>query len=220
MTDDAKDDGEAKGDGDRAAILARRQRFIALALSGLAGAAACDTCTPKPCLNISAPPEPDPQPADPRLANPHRDPSQRPDPSEPEPTPHEDVAPDIEPARPHPCLNVVRVPAIQFTASFRPDAIALDDDAKQALDLAAEILQAHPEVLIEVAGHTDDRGSRERRMKLSLARAEAVREYLITKGIAAERMTVKAYGGERPLVLNDSDTNRAKNNRVELTIRE
>lgn len=52
MADDAPEH-----DPDRAAILARRQRFIALALSGLAGAAACDACEPKPCLNVATPQE-------------------------------------------------------------------------------------------------------------------------------------------------------------------
>lgn len=50
MADDAPEH-----DPDRAAILARRQRFIALALSGLAGSAACDACQPQPCLNIAQP---------------------------------------------------------------------------------------------------------------------------------------------------------------------
>jgi outer membrane protein OmpA-like peptidoglycan-associated protein len=211
VTDDASKDDDAKGDEDRAAILARRQRFIALAI-GAFGATACDRCGPEPCLRMT-PVHPD--------ASAHAGPVQAsPQPSFVIEPPREEVAADIELARPHPCLQVVRVPDARFTTGFRADASALDDDAKPALDRAADVLQAHPEVVIEVAGHTDDRGSPERRMQLSLARAEAVREYLITKGIAAERMTVQAYGGEYPLAPNDGATNRAKNNRVELSVRE
>lgn len=212
VTDDAsKRDDDAQGDEDRAAILARRQRFIALAL-GAFGATACNRGGPEPCLSMT-PVHPDASVAAPPV-------QASPQPSPVSESPREDVPPDIELARPQPCLNIVRVPVIPFVAGFRADAIALDDDAKTALDLAADALAANPEILVEVGGHTDDRGSPERRMQLSRARAEAVREYLITKGIAADRMTVQAYGAERPLVPNDGATNRAKNNRVELSVRE
>jgi hypothetical protein len=61
MTDDdrSRRDDEPQSEPDRAAILARRQRFIALALSSLASAAACEACTPKPCLNVVEPEPPD-----------------------------------------------------------------------------------------------------------------------------------------------------------------
>lgn len=69
---------------------------------------------------------------------------------------------------------------------------------------------------IEVAGHTDSRGSDEYNMTLSQQRAEAVRNYLISKGIAADRLTAKGYGESQPVADNATDEGRFKNRRVEL----
>jgi len=69
---------------------------------------------------------------------------------------------------------------------------------------------------IEVAGHTDSRGSDEYNMNLSQQRAEAVRNYLISKGIAADRLTAKGYGESQPVADNATDEGRFKNRRVEL----
>jgi outer membrane protein OmpA-like peptidoglycan-associated protein len=204
------DDDEAVDDPDRTAILARRQRFIALAL-GVVGAAACHRRGPEVCLSMA--PERPHEPTDVV-------------PTDAPPQPRLEVAPpagEETPGRlahPQACLMVLPVPTIQFATGFGDDALELNDDAKTTLDLAAEVLHAHPEIAIEVAGHTDDRGSPARNMKLSLARAELVRDYLITKGIVRERMTVRGYGSEHPRAPNDSDTNRAKNRRVELSILE
>ncbi|HET6583678.1 MAG TPA: hypothetical protein VFG69_09525 [Nannocystaceae bacterium] len=100
----ADDHDEPDVDPDRAAILARRQRFIALALSGLA-AAACDTCEPKPCLNISAP-QPNDDDADAKTGEPHACLAAMP-PADPKAPPHPCL--DVEPT-PKPCLEVAPTP--------------------------------------------------------------------------------------------------------------
>jgi outer membrane protein OmpA-like peptidoglycan-associated protein len=71
-------------------------------------------------------------------------------------------------------------------------------------------------VNIEVAGHTDSRGSDAYNIKLSQRRAEAVRDYLISKGIAADRLSAKGYGESQPVADNATDEGRFKNRRVEL----
>jgi len=71
-------------------------------------------------------------------------------------------------------------------------------------------------VNIEVAGHTDSRGSDEYNMNLSQQRAEAVRNYLVSKGIAADRLSAKGYGESQPIAGNVTDEDRFKNRRVEL----
>jgi len=71
-------------------------------------------------------------------------------------------------------------------------------------------------VNIEVAGHTDSRGSDEYNMNLSQQRAGAVRNYLISKGIAADRLSAKGYGESQPVAGNVTDEDRFKNRRVEL----
>lgn len=69
---------------------------------------------------------------------------------------------------------------------------------------------------IEVAGHTDSRGSDAYNMNLSQQRAEAVRKYLVSKGIAADRLSAKGYGESQPIASNATDEDRFKNRRVEL----
>jgi OOP family OmpA-OmpF porin len=84
------------------------------------------------------------------------------------------------------------------------------------LDQVAKILIEHPElekVLIE--GHTDSQGKAESNRKLSQRRAEAVRSYLIKKGVAAERLEAKGFGPDRPIADNDTAKGRAANRRVD-----
>jgi len=94
-------------------------------------------------------------------------------------------------------------------ATLRPEAAAI-------LDKTAASLADWQNANIEVAGHTDSKGSDEYNMKLSQDRAEAVRNYLISKGIAAERLTAKGYGETKPVADNATEEGRAQNRRVEL----
>jgi len=68
----------------------------------------------------------------------------------------------------------------------------------------------------EVGGHTDNVGGAAYNAKLSQARAESVKSWLVAHGIAASRLTAKGYGDTVPVVPNSSDANRARNRRVEL----
>lgn len=87
------------------------------------------------------------------------------------------------------------------------------------LDSLAHALSAHAEIaLVEVQGHTDDRGRRSDNLALSLLRANAVREYLIDHGIAPERVTARGLGPDRPLASNRTSRGRALNRRVEVHI--
>lgn len=94
-------------------------------------------------------------------------------------------------------------------ATLRQEDIAIIDKDVTGLDKWGN-------VNIEVAGHTDNRGSDKYNMKLSQRRAEAVRTYLISKGIAADRLTAKGYGESQPVADNATDEGRFKNRRVEL----
>ena len=69
---------------------------------------------------------------------------------------------------------------------------------------------------IELAGHTDDRGSENYNKVLSTQRAEAVRQYLISKGVSSERLVAVGYGETKPVLPNDTDEGREANRRVEL----
>ena len=69
---------------------------------------------------------------------------------------------------------------------------------------------------VEVAGHTDSIGTDEYNQGLSLRRAEAVRNYLVDKGIAADRLSIKGYGESQPVADNATADGRFMNRRVEL----
>lgn len=83
----------------------------------------------------------------------------------------------------------------------------------------ADVLKANPDVKrVVVEGHTDNRGGSALNQKLSEGRAKAVREYLVGKGVAAERLAAKGYGETRPVADNSTAKGREANRRVELTI--
>ena len=94
----------------------------------------------------------------------------------------------------------------------------LTPKSQKIIDQIAAILKKHPGIKIEIAGHTDSDGTAERNLKLSQRRAEAVKRYLIKKGIPAERLVAKGYGESRPLVKNDTPAHKQLNRRVEFKV--
>lgn len=96
-------------------------------------------------------------------------------------------------------------------ATIRPTSYPL-------LDEIAQQFIENPSFIIEVQGHTDNTGKADKNQELSQNRANAVREYLISKGVPAERMTAKGYGQDRPIADNKTKAGRAKNRRVEFDI--
>ncbi|HEX8437146.1 OmpA family protein [Archangium sp.] len=87
------------------------------------------------------------------------------------------------------------------------------------LDQVAKVLQQHPEVdKMVIEGHTDDRGNAEANRKLSQARAEAVKGYLVSKGVEPSRLEAKGFGPDRPITSNKTEKGRAANRRVEFII--
>jgi outer membrane protein OmpA-like peptidoglycan-associated protein len=87
------------------------------------------------------------------------------------------------------------------------------------MDELAKVIQENPHVQkVSIEGHASDEGEEQHNLVLSKARAEAVRLYLVSKGVAADRLTSTGYGEAKPLVANDSDAGREKNRRVEFHI--
>lgn len=97
-------------------------------------------------------------------------------------------------------------------AVIRPESHGL-------LDQVASLLEAHPEVKrVRVEGHTDDRGGDALNLPLSEARAQAVRDYLVGKGVEPARLEAKGYGSSRPLVPTAQPGAETQNRRVEFII--
>lgn len=109
---------------------------------------------------------------------------------------------------------VVQLKNIQFETN----SYVLTRSSFAELDKVVKLMEANPELQIELAAHTDDVGTDAYNDQLSSRRGEAVKEYIVRKGIARERLTSVGYGKRRPLVANDSDENRAVNRRVEFKV--
>ena len=102
---------------------------------------------------------------------------------------------------------------------FVPSQPILEDRSHALLNSVVKVIQEHPEFpLIVVGCHTDDRGFAEANMQLSQARAIAVRQYLIEKGVAPERLEARGYGDTRPIASNATSIGREINRRVEFHI--
>ena len=109
---------------------------------------------------------------------------------------------------------VVQLKNIQFES----DSYILMRSSHAELDKVFKLLEANPELQIEILAHTDDIGTDDYNNQLSAKRGEAALEYLVKKGISRDRLTSAGYGKHRPLVPNTSDANRAINRRVEFKV--
>ena len=101
------------------------------------------------------------------------------------------------------------------TILFDTGSSAIKPESRPVIDEAVSYLEQYPEVRLEIQGHTDNVGSEELNMRLSSARAEAVKEYMTGRGIAEERLTTRGYGFSVPAVPNDTREGRAENRRIE-----
>lgn len=90
------------------------------------------------------------------------------------------------------------------TVYFDFDSHAIRADAQATLQKQAAWLQKYPQVRLAVEGHCDERGTREYNLALGDRRAYAVKEFLVSLGVDANRLTTKSYGKERP-VCTESD---------------
>jgi OOP family OmpA-OmpF porin len=99
--------------------------------------------------------------------------------------------------------------------NFEFDSARLTAEAEGRLDDAMKILERHPELVVEIAGHTDSTGAAEYNQGLSERRAKAVRDYLVGKGADPANLTARGYGESKPVADNATSEGRAQNRRVE-----
>jgi peptidoglycan-associated lipoprotein len=171
---------------------------------------------PEPPRVVTPPPAP-PPPEPPRVA--------APPPAPPPPEPPRAVAPPPEPpaveaparAAPSPSefFAVPDLRAIHFAfdrSDIRPGDRAI-------LDANAEWLRAHPDHLVLIEGHCDERGTAEYNLALGERRARATMDYLVTRGIAETRMTITSYGFERPVCTQHTEGCWARNRRAVLLVK-
>ena len=102
---------------------------------------------------------------------------------------------------------------------FDFDRYSLRPEAVRALDEAVRVLQQNPDVRVEIEGHTCNIGTAEYNLALGERRANAVRDYLASRGIAAGRFRTVSYGEERPKHDNAREETRRLNRRAALVVR-
>ncbi|MBX2892039.1 MAG: OmpA family protein [Saprospiraceae bacterium] len=106
-------------------------------------------------------------------------------------------------------------PEIQFEVG--QSILSVNSDEKLAAVLT--ILNTYPTVKVKIGGYTDSDGDDAANQKLSDARAKTVRDWLVAKGIAADRLDPEGYGEQHPVAPNDTPENKAKNRRISFSVR-
>lgn len=108
--------------------------------------------------------------------------------------------------------------AVLGNINFKPSSAEFDESAKSLLDKIAEFLKKHPQIKVQVNGHTDIGRDPEYNMNLSTQRAIAVVNYLRAKGVHPSQLTYKGFGNTRPIADNNTPEGRALNRRIEFEI--
>ncbi|GIW45307.1 MAG: hypothetical protein KatS3mg077_2589 [Candidatus Binatia bacterium] len=119
-----------------------------------------------------------------------------------------------EPALPPPTKRKVVLRSVYFEF----DQARIQPESRPVLDEAYGILRDEPEIRVRAEGHTDSIGTEEYNLRLGQRRAEAVRRYLIGKGVAPDRIQAVSFGESRPVADNATPEGRAQNRRVELHV--
>lgn len=104
----------------------------------------------------------------------------------------------------------------EFTRAilFAYNEATIDAPSAPILDEIADAMTRNPRIVLEIQGHTDNIGDEDFNMKLSMARAEAVRTGLMARKVSADALRTRAFGFSMPVAPNDSEENRARNRRT------
>ena len=102
------------------------------------------------------------------------------------------------------------------TVYFEFDKFNLNSKSLQTLKSAVAAMKDNPSIKITISGHADERGTREYNLALGQRRAESVRNYFAINGINANRIMVKSYGEERPILDGSNEASYSKNRRTEI----
>ena len=98
---------------------------------------------------------------------------------------------------------------------FTVDGTEIRQAYHNVMEMVYQVMQEHPDLTVEIHGHTDNTGSAEYNMGLSERRAQSAKEFLVNKGISAGRIVTKGFGEERPHSTNQTEEGRRMNRRVD-----
>jgi len=123
---------------------------------------------------------------------------------------------EVKPHKERPALTEAEKDILRSNIYFEQGSSQLSDSAKKQLIQVAEILQAHPEILLKIEGHTCSFREEIGNEKLSMERAYAVRTFLKAQGVEEKRMIMDAMADRKPVATNDTEAGRRLNRRVVL----
>lgn len=115
-------------------------------------------------------------------------------------------------------VSEVDLNAIAGSVKFRFNSTQLDPESNATLDKLVDMMKAAPTMKIRVSGHSDNIGSVDANKRLSLQRANSVKAYLVSKGVAAANVSTVGVGPDKPIDTNDTAEGRARNRRVEFEV--
>jgi OmpA-OmpF porin, OOP family len=124
----------------------------------------------------------------------------------------------MPPPKPKPVPPPPPLPKILNLVQFEYNSAQILPNSSAQLDSAVLTLQRFPKLKVLIKGHTSGEGNAERNQQLSENRAKAVRDYLVGKGIAAERLQAKGFSATQPLVVENSEEDRKQNRRIEFEV--
>lgn len=101
---------------------------------------------------------------------------------------------------------------------FQQRSAIISPESYTELNTVADMLHSNPNMVIQLEGHTDTRGDKNLNLKLSEDRVEAVRNYLVRRGVSKGRIKLKAFGGSQPLSAENTEEAHKLNRRVEVRI--
>jgi len=169
---------------------------------------ACAKKTPPVVRPLPQPPPPEATPTAPR-------------PTPPQPVAEQPIVPPepvAEPSLESKPLDELNKEGLLKPVFFEYDASELTQDAQQTLNQDATALKEHPSWVITIEGHCDERGTAEYNLALGERRAVAARTYLVSLGIAADRLHTVSYGKEFPFDPGHNEAAWAKNRRAHFVI--
>lgn len=139
------------------------------------------------------------------------------------PDDEDDCPNEAGPASNKGCPEVTEEDAEKLNELFKPVLFeigksALMPKANQILDEAAAIINKYPTAKFTISGHTDSTGSKERNHILSEDRANAVKNYLVSKGVSASNLTIKGYASDVPVAPNTTKSGRTQNRRASIKL--
>ncbi|HEX3695339.1 MAG TPA: OmpA family protein [Polyangia bacterium] len=121
------------------------------------------------------------------------------------------------------CPDEVPAAVAKFTGvikgiNFKRNSADISPSSFPLLKKAVQVMKDYPTIIIEISGHTSDEGKRDFNMKLSKERADSVKAYLVSAGIADNRILTVGYGPDKPIADNKTKAGKGKNRRIEFRL--